>query len=295
MQTAITRAFPVFPRAGVPQRSDETAGDSFLLLSTSATLLTIVLYGPEAWYIRGLTLALAAIAWLALPVMVHRNLWFVLSLLCGAYVWSEHHDADNHKYLLSYWCLALFLAFRSSNAHAALATSARFLIAGCMLLAVLWKLASDDYLSGHFFATELVMDSRFRALTAVVGGMSPEAFEANKAALLQVRAGVVDDATLQIAPPIMALAKWISVVGVTIEAWIAVAFFARPTSVMGRARDLPLILFLLGTYTVATVMGFAYLLSAMGIAQSRTRLTAWTYLGIFGFLQLYTIPWRMFI
>jgi hypothetical protein len=61
---------------------------------------------------------------------------------------------------------------------------------------------------------------------------------------------------------------------------------------LGRHRDLPLLLFLLGVYSIATVAGFAYLLIAMGFAQCERR-TPWVplaYMLAVFVTQVYTLP-----
>ena len=61
--------------------------------------------------------------------------------------------ADNHIYLLAYWCLAIGLALAGPAPAATLATSSRWLVGAAFTMAVLWKaVLSPDYVEAASFA-----------------------------------------------------------------------------------------------------------------------------------------------
>src|SRR5947209_4565945 len=148
-------------------------------------LLTIVLLltaAPEQWYLRGPLIALFALGivyqrWLHSP-----QFWYVVTTLLGTTVYLNWESADNHKYLFVYWCLALCSAFslpRDQQATA-LATSSRWLVGLCMLLAAAWKLSMPDYRDGSFFEFTLLADERFAYFSHLAGGTSLESLADNR-------------------------------------------------------------------------------------------------------------------
>src|SRR5439155_26056593 len=115
--------------------------------------------------------------WLHAP-----QFWYIVATLLGATVYLNWESSDNHKYLFVYWCLALCSAFslpRQQQATA-LATSSRWLIGLCMLLAAAWKLAMPDYRDGTFFEFTLLADERFAHFTRTATGASLQALADNQ-------------------------------------------------------------------------------------------------------------------
>ena len=113
------------------------------------TLLVLLLRPPEADALRVATWAVAA-APLVVPGLLERaGLWFVLALLVAARIVVDWPLADNHIYLLAYWCLAVALALRTDEPTETMARSARWLVGLTFLFAVLWKavLAPDDVIA----------------------------------------------------------------------------------------------------------------------------------------------------
>jgi len=72
------------------------------------------------------------------------------------------HSADNHKFLIGYWCLAFGCALRAEQREEALALAARWMVALVFGLAFVWKPTSGDYLDGSFFAYQLLIDRASR-------------------------------------------------------------------------------------------------------------------------------------
>jgi hypothetical protein len=83
--------------------------------------------------------------------------------------------ADNHAYLLCYWCFAVSLALVSHDVAGCLSLNGRLLIGWAFAFAVVWKLfLSPDYLDGRFFRVLMLTDSRFADFVQLVGGLSPD-------------------------------------------------------------------------------------------------------------------------
>jgi hypothetical protein len=261
------------------------------------TLLLMFLRTPGDWLIRPAVLLLAG-AGLVVPSLARKPpLWGGLALLAAAAVISDWPLADNHSYLLAYWCLAVCIALATTDPAGALAPNARLLIGLPFALAVLWKLGlSRDYLDGTFFRVTLLDDPRFEVLTRVLAGIGPELLEESREVLRQHVDGSV--ATLP-APALperfhgvaLTLTWW----GIAIEGLVALAFL-WPARVARASRDALLLAFCISTYAVASVAGFGWLLTIMGLAQcspDRRGVRA-AYVGAFVLILLYAeIPWNV--
>jgi hypothetical protein len=258
-------------------------------LALRLTLLTLLLHPVGSGFVRPALLALAA-AGLVLPrVLGHPALWLGLTALTSWRVVSDWPLADNHAYLLAYWCLAIALARLSSDPLRALAWNGRALVGLAFAFATLWKLLSPDFLDGRFFRVALIEDPRLAPFARGVGGLSDDELGERRAYLgLHVDGPAYG---LPEAPPeprqLFEAARAATFATLALEAAVAVAFLAR----LGRRawlRDALLLLFCATTYAVAPVVSFGWLLLAMGVAQTppeakRTRLA---YLAVYGLLLL---------
>jgi hypothetical protein len=253
------------------------------------TLAILLLRPIGSGWLRPSLLALA-VAGLVLPGALRQPaLWLALALLAAWRVVSGWPLADNHAYLLVYWCLAIGLALVAHEPQRALAWNGRALVGLAFACAVLWKLLSPDYLDGRFFRVALVEDRRLERFATALGGVEREQLLARRAFVGQH----VDGAALvRAAPPeparlrrLALAATWLTL---GLEAAVALAFLAP----LGRGawlRHALLLAFCASTYAIAPVVGFGWLLLAMGVAQcapeaSRMRVA---YLAVFALLIFY--------
>jgi len=265
-------------------------------LALRLTLLALLLRPVGDWTLRPFVLLLAC-AGLLLPGALRKPaLWWFLTLFTGLRVALDYPLADNHAYLLAYWCLAISLSLHVEDTSRFLASNGRWLIGLVFAFATLWKLVlSPDYLDGSFFRVTLLADSRFEDLSRLAGGLSPEAIASHREAL----ARHADGGPLAAAGPLLTrrfdlLAQLLTFWTVAIEGLLALAFLWPGRSGPARLRDACLLLFCATTYAVATVDGFGWLLIAMGVAQcpperGRTRAL---YLAVFALILCYReMPW----
>lgn len=264
-------------------------------LARRLTLADLVLQPVGVGWIRP-TLLAAAVLGLVLPSLA-RSVWFWLGLavLTGLRVAWTWPLADNHAYLLSYWCLAVAIAARDGDPRAALAWSGRVLLGLVFALAVLWKTISPDYLDGRFFRVTLVADERFAPFATLAGGLDDAELSERRSHVVQH----VDGEVAELPPPPESArfraVSWLATLATfTAEALLALAFLWPTGRGLARVRDPLLISFCAATYLVAPVSGFGWLLVALGVAQTdpaRVRLRA-AYLVVFGLVYLYDqIPW----
>ena len=265
-------------------------------------LLTVVLLltaMPDQWYLRGPLVAMFALGvvyrrWLAKP-----QFWYITATLLGTTVYLNWESSDNHKYLFVYWCLALCAAFSlpQNQQAAALATSSRWLIGLCMLLAAVWKLAMPDYRSGAFFEFTLLADERFAYFAETVSDLSLKTLAENRTLQELLRAGHlqgvdVNSVVLAGSPAIGLVAQAMTWWTVAIEGLLAIAFFAPDRRGTATVRNALLLVFALTTYSLAPVRGFGWMLMLLGLAQCGDREHSWRpwYLAAIVMIQAYTLP-----
>jgi hypothetical protein len=260
-------------------------------LARRLTLADLALHPVGVAWLRSALLALAVLG-LVLPSLSRRPwLWLVLAALTGWRVVSTWPLADNHAYLLAYWCLAVAIASRDADPQPALAWSGRVLIGLVFTLAVLWKAISPDYLDGRFFRVTLVTDERLAPFARIVGGLDAAELLERRELLTQHADGVAHETTaLPLEPPRFRAAAWLATHGTfACEALLAIAFLWPLGRGPSRIRDPLLIGFCAVTYLVAPVSGFGWLLIALGVAQTDTERwrTRAAYVAVFGLVYLY--------
>jgi hypothetical protein len=263
-------------------------------LALRLTLLLLLLRPVGSGWLRPSLLSLA-VAGLLLPgALRHPALWLALALLAAWRAFSGWPLADNHAYLLAYWCLAVALALHAEDPQRALAWNGRALVGLAFALATLWKLLSPDYLDGRFFRVALVEDRRLERFATALGGIEPDALRARREFLAQHvdAAGRAVDAPAE-PPRLRQLARVATWLTLALEAAVAAAFLAP----LGRRvwlRHALLLLFCATTYAIAPVESFGWLLLAMGAAQCEpdARRTRAAYLAVFVMLIFTAGPWR---
>lgn len=259
------------------------------------TLPLLLLHVDRYWYVRVPVIALGLAGLIFTSVRRSPTFWFLLTTVLAAGIFYNWLAVDNHKYLLAYWCLALFVAMRSAHGEESLAVSARWLLGLTFLFAVFWKMASPDFLAGDFFEFAFFFDSRFSSRLVALGLANPGHVEVNQAAL---RALTADDATMTTARLVLPadlhrLSMAFTVWALVMEVAIATAFLAPSRSRLSRPRDALLLVFVTTTYAFAPVTGFGWLLVTMGLAQcgrSRHRIRL-AYLVALFLVQAFRLPW----
>jgi hypothetical protein len=258
-------------------------------LALRLTLLLLLLHPVGAGWLRASILALAA-AGLVLPG-AHRRpaLWLALALLGAWRVGAGWPLADNHAYLLVYWCLAIGLALLGPEPQRALAWNGRALVGLAFACAVFWKVLSPDYLDARFFRVALVEDRRLEPLATALGGVERETLRARRAFLERhvdgpgfASAAPAEPAALR---RLALAATWLTL---ALEAAVALAFLA-PLGGRVWLRHALLLVFCATTYAVAPVVSFGWLLLALGVSQCapEARRARLAYLGVFALLVFY--------
>ncbi len=266
------------------------------------SLLTVVLLltaTPQQWYLSGPLAALCGLAVVYRRWLTRPQFWYVVATLLGTTVYLNWESSDNHKYLFVYWCLALCGAFSLPQAQQqkSLATSSRWIIGLCMLLAVIWKLAMPDYRNGSFFEFTLLVDERFAHFTSLLAGIPLKTLADNRVLEAMLREGHLLGASVQSvslgnSAVVQTLAWTMTWWTVLIEGLLAAAFLIPDRRSVAVARNALLLLFAATTYLIAPVRAFGWILMLLGLAQCGERERAFRplYLAAIVLIQIYTLP-----
>ena len=269
-------------------------GRPVLDLVAPLTLLLLLLYPVGPWALS-VFLQLGAVAGLVYRPLQHvSGYWLLLAVGMGTGCLLLWHDADNHKYLLAYWCLALGLSCGADDTAQALRINAQLLVGLCFLWAVAWKLWSPNFLTGEFFEYAMLTDDRLFGLAQLFTDLTPDVYEHNRAAIdrLTAYSSTLDQVSLNGPARVHFLARVLTAWTIFIEGAVAVSFL-WPSSARRAtwARNGSLLAFALTTYFATPVSGFAWVLLIMGIAQVRPERAAWrlAYLGGLALVILYQL------
>ncbi len=263
-------------------------------LGARLTCLTLLFAPIGDWYLRPLVLVLSAAGLLFGDLWRSRWLWVALAVLTGLRAGLDWPLADNHAYLLAYWCSALAVATWSEH-RATLARNARLLIGLTFAFAAWQKWASPNYVNDVFFLTTFLLDDRFEDLVVLLTSVSYEQIDAARDYLeADYRSGSPGTGLpFELPWSLLLLTRASTLWNLFDQALVATVFLAPPAFRLGRIRDPLLILFCFVTYAVAPVASFGWLLLSMGIAQSErnTGVRIW-YLAAFAALAFYAeVPW----
>jgi hypothetical protein len=275
---------------------EELAGSDVLDLAPRLTLVLLIVYGGNYWYLRVPMTVACVCGLLTRSLSRSAGYWFALTAVMTWGNAVNWYAIDNHKYLMTYWCLALSMSLSAPDAAAVLRRNARLLVCLTFFFAVLWKgLLSPDYMNSTFFHYTLLSDRRFAGFAEHFGGMPPEWRQANQAALRELFALRAPSNVAQLHYPgrLVLLAALMTYGTILIEALVALAYSGPWLGPLYRHRHWLLLAFTAGTYAVAPVAGFGWVLMTLGYAQCEPgrRRTRVAYLAAFLLIQVYTAPW----
>jgi hypothetical protein len=261
------------------------------------TAIALLLRPTGPWFVRPAILAAAALVLISPRALRTPWLWGGVALLVGVRIADDWPLADNHIYLLAYWCLAVALAMRNPNPGIALAQQSRWLLGLAFALAVLWKaVLSPDFLDGRFFRVTLLTDPRFGEAAMLVGGLTQDQLDRNRQALRALPDGAeLLDAPHVVEPARLRALAVVSTWGIlALEASVAFAMFLPGSRATMILRHGALLVFCLVTYAFAPVAGFGWLLLVMGLAQctENDRWLGYGYVATFLLVLFYSeVPW----
>ncbi|KAF0244825.1 MAG: hypothetical protein FD180_2196 [Planctomycetota bacterium] len=260
------------------------------------TLGLLLLHAGTFWYLTVPLTVICILGFALRPLLLNSTYWLLLAAIAAYGNFRNWYSVDNHKFLTTYWCIGLHCSLLTRDPRAAASLQGRLLIGLSFAFACFWKFAAPDFLSGEFFKYQMLVDPRFDWLASVVAGVPVASANVNDLRILELRAW---DATAIAAPvmggPRLALTAqvmtWWTIV---IELLIATAFLAPAKFFLSRWKHPLLIAFVVTTYAVANVVGFGWLLLAMGVANcpQENRRVRGGYFVSFVFIHAFLIPFR---
>jgi hypothetical protein len=265
------------------------------LLVLRFTALFLLLYGSSTVLLDIPLRILCGLMLLSPTLLTNQVMWV---LICSI-IWSVNATdwlwIDNHKILITYWCLVCALAVSAKDIDGVLAWNGRLLIGLTFLFATTWKILAGEYWNGAFLHYVFLADSRVEALGTLISGLSPHTLPQNRLleTLLKQFPQTVGSVTLTTSPRLQMFTLATSYWTLLIEGSVAIAFLLSPLRWLSRFRDWLLILFIATTYFILPVLGFAYILIIMGFAQChpQRQTVRIAYISLFAFLQLSRLPW----
>ncbi len=251
-------------------------------LTLRLTLILIIVRPGSFWYLIIIMTLLAICPFIYRPLLPNRNYWLVMAgillFVNNFYYWNF---SDNHKFLISYWCLAIGCSLSLEDPEEAMVRNARWLVGLVFLFATLWKATSIVYLNGSAFHFYLLSDQRFFALAHLFGGIDSGTILLNEMAIAKM-ATLPPLIQLRSPPGVATLAHFLTWWTIISEGIIALLFLI-PRWSLSRWRDIVLLLFMAGTYPPTNVTQFGWILTIMGLAQCprEARRTRFCYLLVF--------------
>ena len=242
-----------------------TSQDGFERIA-NLTLLVFLFSPGDYWYERVTSIGLVAVAFLYPPLKrssVYWFFWFAFTMVARNYInWPT---SDNHIYLLACWCLTLGCSLLAADQERVLKLNAQWFVGLVFGFATLWKAISAEYLNGSVFQYLLTMDLRFFEIAHFLGDYSAQMAIHNRDARDQIWS-FVDVVRFRGAPDFL-VAQCLTWWTLLIEAAIAILFLAPNRYRLEKWRHLVLQLFILLTYPTTNVVGFAWILIILGLAQ----------------------------
>lgn len=262
------------------------------------TLVLVLLHGASSAFIE-MPIRILAILLLAFPALLGRKeLWWSAAGLLALGNALQWYSIDNHKYLINYWVVACAMSMHQPEPAVYLRVNSRVLVGLVFVAAALWKVFGGEYFDGSFMYLTFLTDARLERLAAAISDQPIEAFRRGTDALRligqlgieQVAVPLVGSATVK------SIALIVSMSGLVYESLVALTH-VLPTNRLYYLRHILLIGFILITYLLLPVSGFAFMLMVAGLAQCRDESSGLKmgYMFVFAGVQFTRIPWQQLL
>lgn len=265
------------------------------LLVLRMTLLLLVLHGSSTVVLEMPLRAICGLMLLSRSLVLDKYLWF---LVCALMMWINALNwawIDNHKFLITYWCMACAFAVASDQRAKTLAKNGRLLVGGAFLFAMIWKIGGGQFHNGDFLHYTFLTDSRLETFANFTGGLEPGTLFQNRLlqSLLMSFPEQAGSVTLSTSSSLALTTLISSYWTLLIEGAVAICFLFPKFKSLGHWRDICLMIFIVTTYGLLPVTGFAFVLCVMGLAQAeedRHKIRLGYFL-IFIAVQFIKLPW----
>ncbi len=201
-------------------------------------------------------------------------LFWVLMLMYLSYFYVISGTSvyvPNHKYLYAFFNLIIVISLyakkKTSDWFEIYKISAQYMIGFVFLLATIGKFLAPEFLNGSFFEFTLLTDPRFFGFTSLVGNIDDASLFIGLDEFSNMQSSNDINAVVQLQSPtnLQSLGLFLSYWTIFIEASIAITFLVKYNTFIGKYRNWVLLVFIITTYPIATVYGFAILLILLAL------------------------------
>ncbi len=280
---------------------------TFLSVSLKMILLTICIsVYPRAEHFSFLFIPGLLIS----RITFNRYYWLIISSVFSAFCafFGIKYALDNHVYvfalLLILGTIAVHLHHSEGDWKKAFGFNARVMMGLIFLFAGIGKLLAPEFLDGSFFEFFLTTDSRFKGFSHVLLKGQDSILSENGMMLDSLLDTLHPETALfflKSAPVIEQSSIYMTYWTILIEMLTAILFLMPGRYKLSGYREIPLIIFIVTTYPIATVPGFARSLLTLAFIDNYTLnkgrkriLYSLLYLFIFIFTSIFTFPFVQF-
>ncbi len=253
-----------------------TSSDDVWLVASGSLLVVVLAFNDQWWPTQAIASMLALLGLLVPSTRNQSSLWFSMSAVLAAGFVLEWWTTDNHHLLIIATLLLFGICARSRDKVDRLSSGAAALVAVAFAAALIAKAMSPDFRSGVFASYVPTLDPRLGDLAVRVGATSRETLVTNQSAL----DSLATTETVGLTP----VSDWFAIVmlvwTVGLELLVAVGFAVRHRR-LRQVGNIALLTFIVTTYSVVPVVGFAGVLSVLGFAQAESRLLKALYVAAF--------------
>ncbi|GAA4114353.1 hypothetical protein GCM10022393_13720 [Aquimarina addita] len=281
--------------------SETTNNDSILTLTLQMLLLIFLMYMNDNGYLSIFMPVILIPGILFKVVREHPYYWTLIACMASTFylVLDLVGYVPNHKHIFAFIIIAVTIAmFLKEKIHPLrfLNTQSRLIIGFCFLFATIGKFMASEFLDGSFFEFTNTTDPRFFGFSSLMGKVDLNLLienEENLRLLLKTndpKTSFLVNGVDNIRGFGMLISYWT----IFIEGMIAISFCLPRNFLLSKYRNVFLVTFILTTYPIATVTGFAIILTVLGFIQSledhKLTMFSWFYLFVFIFLPLNYFP-----
>jgi len=238
-------------------------------------------------------------------IILSKTYWiFITSIMFIYYVLNNLDDLiANHIHVYVFLMIlgTLTVIVRSWNYDwkSFLGISAKWLIGMIFLLATVGKFLAPEFADGSFFEFIAFNDKRFEGFTSVLLGSQSEVLSGNRQVLDALLITNQPENTVynfKSTSLISSISLYMSYWTVIVEGLIALLFLLPDKLKLSKYRDITLLIFIITTYPIATVPGFAMSLLLLAFVQSylkndKSSIYTLLYLFIFLFISVFAFPY----
>ena len=274
-------------------------------VSLKMVLIAFLLFMTDHVNIKMWLTIIAVPGLLFKPLVTKWYYWAFIAALCSTWYLASDlvRYVPNHKHVYAYTALAILVVLVSSKKEEILGRlkdQATYIIALCFLFSTIGKFLAPEFLNGTFMVFTSLTDLRFFGMSSLLGDLDFQILVDNFKNLneLITTNDPNNSFVLKGVDNLGILPKVIVYWTILIEGAIAICFCIPRKYKISKYRNLVLIAFILTTYPIATVTGFAIILVVLGFIQSieNKQITKYSlfYLLVFILLPLLKLPFKTY-